>query len=112
MNRQQRGPFQYPRAQQLPTNKGSKMDRFSTSLDTFQQVLGVIQSTAPYIEKYGPIVQKLPTIYRIYRAMKDIDDPVEGPEQEDENTTEPSNNDISTNNERQIGAYPLPTMFI
>ncbi len=109
---------QYPATRQRPNQfrrpasqpkTGAKLDRFSTSLDTVQQVLGVVHSTAPYIEKYGPIVQKLPSIYRIYQAMKDID----VTKNTDEAQTEPVNKSESTTKRvRPNHTYPSPTLYI
>lgn len=100
-------PNRYMRPE--PQVKGTKMNRFSTSLDTVQQVLGVVHSTAPYIEKYGPLVQKLPSIYRIYQAMKNIDIP-ESTEQEQ--TELPSNPERAKKKAQPNSEYPSPTLYI
>lgn len=111
MFRQQRRPAFYPQVQQ--TTRKSGLDKFSTSLDTFQKVLEVVHSTAPYIEKYGPVVQKIPSMYRIYRAIKNIDDSSSQAKEIGENTTNKTE-EIATNplaNDLPNG-HSSPTLYI
>lgn len=46
----------------------------SLTLDNVQQVLKVVQSAAPMIQEYGPIVKNIPALYRMMKAMKDVED--------------------------------------
>lgn len=111
MFRQQRRPTFYPRV--INATQKSGLDKFSNSLDTFQQVLDVIYSTAPYIEKYGPVVQKLPSMYRMYKAIKNMDDESSQINKSDNNETikagEDSTNPLSNT---LPNSYPSPTLYI
>ncbi len=108
---------QHRRQPQLPRVQGSVkktgMERFSSSLSTFQQVLGVVHSAAPYIERYGPVVQKLPTLYRMYRAIKNVDEPTAQVDSEDAQEvsapTEEQNSQVSSSLPEN---YPSPKLYI
>lgn len=110
MFRQQRRPKFQPQLQQAQQKNG--LDKVSTSLDTFQQVLEVVHSTAPYIEKYGPVVQKIPSMYRMYKAIKTIDDT---PSPTNITAKEVANKEeISTNESPNTlpSGYPSPRLYI
>lgn len=118
MNRQTKSYYSYP-SYPIPNshrehrqfNSRSKVDRISSSLETFQQALGVIHSTTPFIEKYGPMIQKIPTMYRIYRAIKQVDNPNTKISTTKENTHTNTSEGFNQMN-MQIGSYPLPTLYI
>lgn len=61
-----------------PSAGGGTEDRggggLSLTLDNVQQVLKVVQSTAPMIQEYGPIVKNIPALYRMMKAMKNVED--------------------------------------
>lgn len=45
----------------------------SKTLGNVQQVLNVVQSTTPFIQQYGPMVKNIPSMYRMIKAFKDVD---------------------------------------
>jgi len=53
-------------------NKG--IDGLSKTLNNVQQVLKVVESTAPLIEQYGPMVKNLPAIYKMFKSLKEFED--------------------------------------
>lgn len=64
----------------------------SKSLANIQQILNVVQSTAPIIQEYGPMVKNLPAMYRMMKAFKDI-------EKMDDQSEEKSDNEVENRNE-------------
>lgn len=42
----------------------------SKTLGNIQQILNLIQSAAPVIEEYGPMIKNLPTLYRMLKAVQ------------------------------------------
>lgn len=111
MIRQHRRHPQFPRVQGHVKKTG--MERFSSSLDTFQQVLGVVHSAAPYIESYGPVVQKLPTLYRIYRAIKNVDEPTAQMDREDVQEDSTQEEELSSQGSHSLSEnYPSPKLYI
>lgn len=91
-----------PRSRSLPTNagKGNLLKRLlgaqqqigtgtggitgaggiSNTLANIQQVLNVVQSTAPIVQEYGPMIKNLPAMYRMMKAFKDLDKIEDGSE--------------------------------
>lgn len=53
-------------------NKG--INGLSKTLGNVQQIIRVVHSAAPVIQQYGPMVKNLPAMYRMMKAMKDIND--------------------------------------
>lgn len=49
-------------------------DGLSKTLGNVQQVLKVIQTTAPIVQQYGPMIKNLPALYRMMKAVNEIDD--------------------------------------
>lgn len=52
----------------------------SKTLTNVQQVLKVIESTAPLIEQYGPMVKNLPAMYRMLKTFKEFENMDDTPE--------------------------------
>lgn len=52
------------------------------TLDNVQQVLKMVETTTPFIQEYGPMIKNLPSMYRMMKAFKNIDNLVEEPENE------------------------------
>jgi len=48
------------------------------TLDSVQQILNMVQSTAPFIQEYGPMLKNLPAMYRMMKAFKEFENEVEG----------------------------------
>jgi len=48
------------------------LDTISRFLGQTQQVLGTVQQMAPMIQQYGPLIKNLPSLWKLYREMKDI----------------------------------------
>lgn len=44
------------------------------TLDNVQNVLNVVESTAPMIQKYGPIIKNIPAMYKMMKAIHASDD--------------------------------------
>ncbi|HLR51336.1 MAG TPA: VrrA/YqfQ family protein [Candidatus Avamphibacillus sp.] len=53
-------------------NKG--IGGLSKTLTNVQQVLKVVESTAPLIEQYGPMVKNLPAIFKMIKSLKEFED--------------------------------------
>lgn len=66
----------------------------SQTLGNVQQVLKVVQSTAPMIQEYGPIVKNIPAMYRMMKAIKDVDS-TDSETENKTNTTETQNSTIA-----------------
>lgn len=86
-----------PRNTQAPSllSKGlvSKgLGGFANILDNVQQVLRVVETTAPIIQEYGPMVKNLPAMYRMVKAFKSID----GLDEEDAHMESAENNNEGT----------------
>ena len=57
---------------------------FAKSLDNLQQVLRMVETTTPFIREYGPMIKNLPSMYRMMKAFKDIEEePEEKSEEKD-----------------------------
>lgn len=99
----------------------------SNTLNNVQQVLKVVQSAAPIVQQYGPVIKNLPTMYRMYKAMKNIDneDEPSDHEQTNEQLVEESiapkqNSNTNDNNEstdpkdyhRKSNGQSTPKLFI
>lgn len=52
----------------------------SKTLTNVQQVLKVIESTAPLVEQYGPMVKNLPAMYRMLKTFKEFENMDDSPE--------------------------------
>lgn len=73
-----------------PTSSGTPLTTkgisgLSNTLNNVQQVLRVVQSAAPLVEEYGPMIKNLPAMYKMYKAMKDMSNE-EGEDGEEGNT--------------------------
>lgn len=53
----------------------------SGTLNNVQNVLKMVETTTPIVQKYGPMVRNLPAMYRMMKALKEVED-------EDENEDE------------------------
>jgi YqfQ-like protein len=49
------------------------VDGLSKTLNGVQQFLRVVDTAAPIVKQYGPLVRNLPAMYRMMKAFKDID---------------------------------------
>lgn len=58
---------------QAPSMLSKGIGGFANVLDNVQQVLRVVETTAPIIKEYGPMIKNLPTMYRMVKAFKSID---------------------------------------
>ncbi|WP_143155584.1 VrrA/YqfQ family protein [Ornithinibacillus halophilus] len=45
----------------------------SNTLNNVQQVLRVIDNTAPMVKQYGPMVRNLPMMFKMIKAFKDLE---------------------------------------
>lgn len=66
-------------------------------LDNVQQFLRIVETTTPLIREYGPMIKNLPAMYRMMKAIKEIDDDeeedkkeIETKQHEPENKTDSS----------------------
>lgn len=50
------------------------VDGISKTLNGVQQILRVVDTAAPIVKQYGPIVRNIPAMYRMMKAFKSIDD--------------------------------------
>lgn len=46
----------------------------SQTLNNIQQVLNVVESATPLVKQYGPMVKNLPALYRMMKAINEIED--------------------------------------
>lgn len=46
----------------------------SKTLGNVQQVLKVIETTAPIVQEYGPMIKNLPSLYRMMKTVNELDD--------------------------------------
>ncbi|WP_052345793.1 VrrA/YqfQ family protein [Paucisalibacillus sp. EB02] len=49
------------------------VDGLSKTLNGVQQFLRVVDTAAPIVKQYGPLVRNLPAMYRMMKAFKDVD---------------------------------------
>ncbi|MGM8366726.1 VrrA/YqfQ family protein [Virgibacillus sp. W0181] len=47
-----------------------------------QQVLQVVQSAAPIVQQYGPMVKNIPMMYHMFKAFKEMDNDTEDEEEQ------------------------------
>ncbi|MFC3038884.1 VrrA/YqfQ family protein [Virgibacillus xinjiangensis] len=93
----ERSDFMFPAQQPRGANRRGFSDRripaerinkgvegLSKTLGNVEQVLKVVQSAAPIVQEYGPMVKNLPAMYRMMKAIKEIED---SPDQEAETDT-------------------------
>ncbi len=52
---------------------GVSVDGMMNTLNNVQRVLGVIQSSAPIVQQYGPLIKNLPTMYQMLKILNDAD---------------------------------------
>ncbi|WP_010094524.1 VrrA/YqfQ family protein [Ornithinibacillus scapharcae] len=94
--RQQRNDIMFPQRQGYPgparnNNLGGMLQKFigqnqnfgqmatrgvdgiSKTLNGVQQILRVVDTAAPIVKQYGPIVRNLPTMYRMVKAFKGLE---------------------------------------
>ena len=45
----------------------------SKTLNNVQQVIKVVQSATPVVQEYGPMVKNIPAMYRMVKALKDVE---------------------------------------
>ncbi|MGY0691720.1 VrrA/YqfQ family protein [Virgibacillus sp. FSP13] len=88
--------FQSKTAQQgsLPTRTAGGL---SGTLNNVQQVLKIAQSAAPMVQQYGPMVKNIPTMFKMLKAFKDIDNETDGDVETDSPSTEQPH--VTTQNE-------------
>lgn len=115
-------PFGFQPQNQLTSLTSKGVGGLSNILTNVQQVLKVVESTAPIVQQYGPMIKNLPAMYRMMKAFKEIDDE-ESAEQQQEpihskdtkttknNLSHDSNIDIETDEEPYLN-QPKPTLFI
>ncbi|WP_240507984.1 YqfQ family protein [Virgibacillus indicus] len=63
----------------------------SKTLTNVQQVLKMVESTAPIVQQYGPMVKNLPAMYRMMKAFKEM----ESTNDDNDDTDEGSVNDLN-----------------
>ncbi|CAM3926655.1 VrrA/YqfQ family protein [Mesobacillus thioparans] len=63
-------------------------------LTNTQKVLGTAQQFGPMIQQYGPLVRNLPSMWKLYRGLKDLPDA-------DEQTTEAETDQPETNKKKK-----------
>ena len=49
------------------------VDGLSKTLNGVQQMLRVVDTAAPIVKQYGPLVRNLPAMYRMMKAFKDLE---------------------------------------
>lgn len=76
-------------------NKG--IGGFANILNNVQQVLRVVETTAPIIKEYGPMIKNLPTMYRMVKAFRNMDGL--GDEEDGESIDSTANTESAENNE-------------
>lgn len=77
----------HPRAQQQQASQNSFLnqdgisslatkgaDGLSKTLGNVQQVLQAIETTAPVVQQYAPMIKNIPALYRIMKAVNDVED--------------------------------------
>lgn len=72
-------PFPFNMQQFLPGNimNNPQINRgisgFSGVLENIQKVLKLVETTTPLIQEYGPMIKNLPAMYRMVKALKEVD---------------------------------------
>lgn len=69
-------------------NIGKGLNSFQKGLGNLQQVLRLIETTTPFIQEYGPMIKNLPAMYRMMKALKNIDQLSDESNEESENKTD------------------------
>ncbi|MBY7143537.1 hypothetical protein KFZ56_10860 [Virgibacillus sp. NKC19-3] len=99
-------------------NKG--IGGLSGVLNNVQQVLNVVQSTTPIVQEYGPMVKNIPAMYRMMKAIKEVDHP-DDVDHTDDNVDEKQNHSdkkedtVSNNNNskaKKDNGLSTPKLFI
>lgn len=58
---------------QMATRGFGGFQGLSNTLNNVQQILRVVDTAAPIVKQYGPLVKNLPSMYRMMKAFKDMD---------------------------------------
>ena len=85
---------------------GKTSEYIAKALVYMQYINQVIQSRAPYLEKYEPILNDLPKMYQLIKALKDSN-----PEQSDEETKD-INSEEEEDTEDTMNQVPAPKLYI
>ena len=83
-------------------NKG--VNGLSKTLGHVQNVMQVVQSAAPVVEQYGPMVKNIPAMYRMMKAFKEAD----GEGDTSEQPTQQVESNVSTHQTEPAQSYDLP----
>lgn len=86
------------------------MDGLGKTLENVQHIANAVEATAPMIEKYGPLVKKIPTMYRMMKAIQASED--EGDLQQgnrDKNVQETNSQELKA---RDKSSLPEPKLYI
>lgn len=51
---------------------GGAVGGISNTLGNIQQILKVVETSAPMVQQYGPMIKNLPAMFRMMKAFKDI----------------------------------------
>lgn len=102
--------------QSISTMANKGVNGLSKTLGHVQQVMQVVDSAAPVVQEYGPMVKNLPAMYRVMKAFKENDNETEGTPQPKQ-TTEPqfSEQQIPQNEgieRNQVDGESKPKLFI
>ena len=65
---------QFTSPQKLGAIAQKSVGNLNKTLGNVQQVAKVVQSATPIIQEYGPLVKNLPAMYRMMKAINQIED--------------------------------------
>lgn len=60
-------------------NTKDSLQLIENGVGRIYQVLKYIEKSGPYIEKYGPIIKEVPTMYKVMKAINELEHNKEGP---------------------------------
>lgn len=65
-----------PRQNNLSTMAEKGVAGFSKTLNNIQEVVNLVQTAAPIIEEYGPMIKNIPTLYKMIKIMKEPEEEI------------------------------------
>ena len=88
----------------------------SKTLNNVQQVLKVVQSATPIVQEYGPMVKNLPAMYRMMKAITEVDKDDKVAETKNDERSSPrkgvSTSEIKNHQKSKDYGHSTPKLYI
>ena len=70
-------------------------------LENIQQLLRIVETTTPIIREYGPMIKNLPAMYRMMKAIKEIDEEENTQEERESEYKSDSSDAVNSSNQEE-----------